>query len=371
MHTRRTHILYTILLLAGIVFLAPLSIRAQDEIIPDSSSGIVPEGQTETETETEAGPLMETETVYEIPPGIADGLKKDTPVGEAAGYTPEEAGAFLEKIYQANSAEAVWEKHKDVSATFRMYDEDAQMWKEYSTFYATPLLYYSDDWSPGLEELRLLIYGENGCVEDYTQSMRFVRFLNASGVPYRDSGTDPVTLEEDTGDELLLRIHRAEHALFVITRLTESSIARFGLEDPAEDSFYSCLYLLDPDSLEVKVIRIFRHDSESSTANEVRSLTYSYDLGMSMFVETGYKGLLRHLLPESEWAPEYLREVTVTLDPGTDAERTESLTTLKGDPVSITLPDGYELYTDESLTVRWVDNGDYSHDLFLWAAPSM
>ena len=87
-------------------------------------------------------------------------------------------------------------------------------------------------------------------------------------------------------------------------------------------------------------------------------------------METGFTGLVRHLMPDTVWAPEDLRKVEVTLDPGTKKERVVSLTTLKGDPISYTLPAGYELYRDETLTQKWIDDGNYTSDLSLWAAPA-
>ena len=375
------------------------------------------------ETETERGPLMETETVYEIPLQVTEGLKKNTPDGEVFRMKGSERSALLEDICQANSAKKLWQKHEDVTAVCSLFDEESQSWKEYSTYYADPSVYYSDDWTPGLEELRLLIYGEDGCVEDYAWSQRFVCFLNASGEPYRNAAADPVTLDEDTMDEPLLRIHREADSLFVITQLTESTILRLSLEEPEGEAFYSCLYLLDPDTLEVRSVRISLHEpvyetpnetayetpeetaertpnettdgtavgttdgtangaadgtangaadgtAEQYTVRDVRNINYSYDHGMSHFVETGFTGLVRHLMPDTVWAPEDLRKVEVTLDPGTKKERVVSLTTLKGDPISYTLPAGYELYRDETLTQKWIDDGNYTSDLSLWAAPA-
>ena len=337
---------------------------AQDDIVVDYSH--VPE-ESEDGTESESEPLMETEMTYEIPAGITDGLKKDTPTGEAAGMTMGECGALIDEVCLANAGEELWKKHDDVSASFRLFDDDSETWKEYSAFYADPLIYYSDDWTPGLEELRLLIYGENACVEDYMTSMRFVCFLNASGKPYR-SRSDAVTLDDDTREEMLLAVHRTSSALLLVTQLTESTILRFGLEELPENEFYSCVYLLDPSTLEVQTILISRHNEDGSVS-DVRHISFSYDHGMTPFVETGYMGLVRHMTPGVVWAPEYLRDVRVILDPGTENERTCILTALKGDPVSYTLPDGYVLYADETLTRRWVDNGDYASDLTLWAAP--
>ena len=372
---------------------------------------MIVENSTESESglaeETERGPLMETETVYEIPLQVTEGLKKNTPDGEVLRMKGSERSALLEDICQANSAKKLWQKHDDVTAVCSLFDEESQSWKEYSTYYADPSVYYSDDWTPGLEELRLLIYGEDGCVEDYAWSQRFVCFLNASGEPYRNAAADPVTLDEDTMDEPLLRIHREADSLFVITQLTESTILRLSLEEPEGEAFYSCLYLLDPDTLEVRSVRISLHEpvyetpnetayetaeetaegtpnetadgttdetaagtAEQYTVRDIRNINYSYDHGMSHFVETGFTGLVRHLMPDTVWAPEDLREVEVTLDPGTEKERVVSLSTLKGDPISYTLPAGYELYRDEALTQKWIDDGDYTSDLSLWAAPA-
>ena len=230
------------------------------------------------------------------------------------------------------------------------------------------MIYYSDDWTPGLEELRQLIYNGNSCVADYTETMHVICFLNASGTPYRDPENAPVTIDEDTKDEPLLKLCRSRDAVYVITQLTDSSIQRLGLDDPSEDGFYTCLYVLDPATTDVQLAQVSLHE-DAHTVKDVRSITYSYDTGMSSFVENGCQGLLRHLMPGAAWEAEYLRKVTLTLDPGTDQEQVFSLTTLKGDPVSISLPDGYELYSDESLRTRWVDNGDYASDLNLWSAP--
>ena len=72
--------------------------------------------------------------------------------------------------------------------------------------------------------------------------------------------------------------------------------------------------------------------------------------------------------PEKVWEEEDLRTVTVTLDPKTEEEQVYTVSVLKGDPVACTLPEGYTLFSDEALTIPWVDNGDYASDLFLWAA---
>ena len=410
MHNHRfLFILCAIVLLIRPVYLPAYAQEgsAEDETImpPDAGAGMETETEIETETETEIdlGSIMDTETVYEIPPGISDGLRKDQPLGEAADMTQGECDALMQKICEANAAALLWKRHDDVFADFRLFDEEAQAWKEYSCFYADPDLYYSDDWTPGLEELRLLIRGENDCVEDYMKSQRFLCFLNASGKAYRDPETDPVTLDESTMDEMILALYRTEDSLFVITQLTESSILNLGLEDVEEGSFYSCLYLLDPDTLEARVIEISVHEpadgqalsgdpgqegesgpsgdpdladgSESSArvrydVRSMRYITFTYDHGMPPFVETGCLGLLRHMDPEKVWEEQDLRTVTVTLDPGTDREQEYSLTTLKGDPVSFTLPDGYSLFADEALTTRWLDDGNYVKDLDLWAGAS-
>ena len=359
--------------------------------------------------------LVETEPDFEPPADIADGLVRDTPDGEAAELSEEERTQYLKKLFFDNGPEAFLENHGDVSSTFLLLNEETGTFSEYCRTFTNRSIYYSDDWTPGLEELRLLIYGEDGCVEDYAWSQRFVCFLNASGEPYRNAAADPVTLDEDTMDEPLLRIHREADSLFVITQLTESTILRLSLEEPEGEAFYSCLYLLDPDTLEVRSVRISLHEpvyetpnetayetpeetaegtpnetadgtavgttdgtangaadgtAEQYTVRDVRNINYSYDHGMSHFVETGFTGLVRHLMPDTVWAPEDLRKVEVTLDPGTKKERVVSLTTLKGDPISYTLPAGYELYRDEALTQKWIDDGDYTSDLSLWAAPA-
>ena len=392
---------------------AAVPVYAQDMIVADTA-GTDESFDLEAMTETE--PLLETEAVYEVPAGLADALKKDTPVGDAAQMTSEERSAWIRKIYEANSAEDLWNRHDDVLTTFRLFDEESQMWKEYCCSYTDKELRYYDDWTPGFEELRLLIRGENDCVEDYTISKRFVRFLNASGQPYRSLLSDPVILDEDTLDETLLMIQQSEDTLVVVTQLTEPTIFRLGLEDgsdyddsdddPDTGSFYSCTYLLDSETLDVHMMQISRHTPEgtadsapgpaadntangsansetggmaddkagsapeniSYTVTDLRNISCSYDHGMTPFVETGLTGLYRHLEPGKVWEEDDLRTVTVTLDPGTAAEQEFSLTALKGDPVSFSLPDGYELYSDETLTTRWVDNGDYTADLTLWAA---
>ena len=339
---------------------------ASDVIVPDLTGFAL--SDMESLTESEDGSLVETEMIYEIPAGIVDDLVKNEPVGEAAGLTSADRRKWMEEICEANSPEMLWERHENVSALFHRYDADAGMWKEFSCSYLDPLVYYSDDWTPGLEELRLLIYDGNSCVEDYMNSMRFICFLNASGLPYRDPASAPVTLDENTRGELLLKIRTTPEALYVITQLAKDSALHLGLDDPKEDAFYSCLYLLDPVTLDVMLLQISLHDNAGSVT-DVERVSFSYDTGMTPFVEAGYEGLLRHMMPDFVWAPEYLRTVTLTLDPGTKDEKVYPLTVLKGDPVSITLPEGYELYSDESLTRRWIDDGNYSTDLALWAAP--
>ena len=387
MHTghsekRFTLCLHTLLSFA-VLFLLTMSVSrpvpADDMIVADpsgSDTSFDPEAMTETE------PLLETEAVYEVPAGLTDNLKKDTPVGEAARMTDGERRAFVTRMYLANSAQELWKRHDNVSAAFRLFDKESQMWKEYCCSYADRSLSYYDDWTPGIEELRLLIRGENDCVEDYTISKRFVRFLNASGQPYRRPMSDPVTLSRDTPDESLLMIREADGVLAVVTQLTDPSIIRLGLESDydsesgaAKDgSFYSCTYLLDPETLDVLMMQICLHTagentgSDTCTVDDLRNISYSYDHGMTPFVETGLTGLLRHMEPEKIWEMHNLRTVSVTLVPGESAGQVYSLAALKGDPVSFSLPDGYELYVDEALTTRWVDNGDYVSDLALWAA---
>lgn len=348
------------------------TVPAQAMILEDFPESEYPAIAADLWDEAETEPLLETEEEYEIPAGMVDGLSKNTPDGEVFEMKGSERSAFTEDIFRANSARMIWSRHENISAACRLFDEESQSWKEYSACYADPDLYYSDDWTPGLEELRLLIYDENYCVEDYTNSLRFVCFLNASGTPYRNSQTSPVTLESDTMEEPLLRIHREDDVLYAVTQLTESSILRMDLDEPEGEAFYSCLYLLDADTLEVRDVRISLHEPTGQTENPytvrgIRDISYSYDHGMSHFVETGCKGLMRHLHPESEWEPEYLRKVRVTLDPGTKDEQTVSLTALKGDPVSFSLPEGYALYSDKALTLPWTDDGDYTSDLSLWA----
>ena len=352
---------------------APLVV-ADDAVIPDPSAGPVSEelDGTEKKAETETEALMETETAFEIPPGIEDSLKKDTPVGEAAKMTPDECVMFLKEVYEANSARTLWDRHEDLTAVFALYSDQTQKMEEYSLFYAENGLYYSDDWSPGLEELRLLIRGEDDCVEDYTRSMRFVCFLNASGNAYRVPQADPVILGEETIEATLLSVYRTENSVFVITQLTEPSILRLDLEEPEEGGFYSCACLLDPATLEAQTVRISLHNPSDAGqgVTNVREIRYSYDQGMTPFVQTGLTGLMQHMDPEDFWDAGDLRTVTLTRDPGTQEEQVFSLTALKGDPVSITLPPGYEIWRDESLTTPWMDDGDYVSDLSLWAAVS-
>ena len=375
MKLQYTIILCTSLFLGG----ASLPACAADDIVVDTFS------ETETETEPDAGPLMETETEYEFPPGIADSLRINTPTGTAAGMTQAECDAFVGKMFEANCAPALWKQHDDVTAVLRLFDEETQSWKEYCCFYADPELYYSDDWTPDLEELRLLIRGKDECVEDYMKSQRFLCFLNASGEPYRDPLRTPVTLDDSTMDEMLLMLEQSGDMLYAITQLTESSILSLGLDEPEEGAFYTCFYLLDPDTLVVRAVRISLHEAPGSAdsaaaehasgaetfgVRDVRYITYSYDHGMTPFVETGCEGLLRHMDPEKVWEERDLRRVTVILDPGTEKEREYPLTTLKGDPVSCTLPEGYGLFSDEECTVPWLDDGNYVSDLTLWAAPA-
>ncbi len=371
---------------------ASASGAADDAIVSDiaAPSAVGSEMENGDQTEPEEIVLMETETTYEIPLGISDGLRKDTPIGDAAKMSMAECEQVVTEMCEANSAQSLWDRHENIASVFRRYDTDAEVWKEYSCTYADPDIYYSDDWSPGLEELRLLISGENECVEDYTDSLRFVRFLNASGVPFRTADSTPVTLSASTADETLLSIHRTQDALYVITQVTEENILSMGLIEPknvdAEDqgadadgsdseenedspSFYSCLYVLEPNTLEVQVIRITAHN-EDGTSQDVIEVIFSYDHGMTEFVKTGYSELMKHLTPADAWGQEYVRSVSVTLDPGSENEKTCTIQPLKGDAISFNLPDGYELYADEAPSTVWVDNGDYSKDLTLWAAPA-
>ncbi len=201
--------------------------------------------------------------------------------------------------------------------------------------------------------------------------MGFIHLLNASDVPYRVPGKTPIVLADDTKEESLLSLHKTSDALYAITQMTESELQTLGIYESADSQeesplFYTCLYVLDPQTLEVYMMRITRHNADGSN-QDVRNITYSYDCGMSEFIKTGYIELLRHMLPSIAWGPDYVRTVKVTLDPGTANERTYLTESLQGDAVSITLPDGYQLYSDEALTQPWIDDGNYLSDLTLWA----
>ncbi len=328
-------------------------------------------GETETETELDGSAIFETEMAYEIPLGISDGLKMDTPTGEAAGMSEAEREDFVREMCEANSTENFLGRHKDVTVTFSLYDEESSSWENYSCTYCDLTVYYSDDWTPGLEELRMLIYGRDECMSHYMSSMGFVRYLNASGKPFRIPGSTPVLLSENTENELLLSLYHTSDAVYAITQMDPADVSKLGLEAVQEDAdgplFYSCLYVLDPETLEVKLIRITAH-GENGQSKDVRHITYSYDHGMTELVKAGYVELIRHMLPSIVWGPAYTRTVKVTLDPGTASEKVYSTDALKGDVVSISLPDGYSLYSDAALTQRWTDNGDYHFDLSLWAA---
>ncbi len=165
-------------------------------------------GHTDAETESEDIALIETEAVYDVPLGISDGLEMNTPVGQAAEMSEDERKEFINEMCEANSAESFRGRHEDVTAVFSMYDDASSDWKQYSCSYTDYVLYYSDDWSPGMEELRLLIYGENDCMEHYIGSMGFVHFLNATDVPYRVPGKTPIVLSENTKEEMLLSLHK-------------------------------------------------------------------------------------------------------------------------------------------------------------------
>ncbi len=434
----RNRIIHTLCTLAVCSCLAVFHADAGEVIVTDIVSDPSWAAQNElneisesldAETESEEISLIETEMTYEIPLGISDGLQKDTPIGEAAKKTAVQCEEFIQEMCEANSTEKFRENHEDVTATYSRYDEETDTWKDFNCTYTDHVIYYTDDWTPGLEELRTLIYGENDCVARYMGSMGYIRYLNASDLPYRSLQSTPVILADDTKNEKLLSVHRTENALYVITQMTETGILNFGLPEVSEETkeenssaettnaeasgtenpntqkssakdaapaepastgaipadaipadstdatgsselaplFYSCLYVLDPDSLEVQVIRITAH-YKGGSAVDVRNVNYSYDHGMSEFVKSGYIELMRHMVPSIAWGTDYIRTVKVTLDPGTKTERTYLAQPLMGDALAITLPDGYVLYSDEALSVRWIDDGNYFSDLTLWAA---
>ena len=70
----------------------------------------------------------------------APALISDLEDAGAAEMTLGECNAFVQKIFRANSAKALWKRHANVSATFRLFETESQMWKEYSCFYADPML---------------------------------------------------------------------------------------------------------------------------------------------------------------------------------------------------------------------------------------
>ena len=189
--------------------------EVQDLVVSDPFSPLSGDNGFADETETESGipGLLETEMVYEVPIGILDGIEKDTPDGEAAQMSADERDALMEELCEANTAKKLWARHENISTSYRLFDESADVWKEYSCSYQDPLIYYSDDWTPGLEELRQLIYNGNSCVADYTETMHVICFLNASGTPYRDPENAPVTIDEDTKDEPLLKLCRSRDAV--------------------------------------------------------------------------------------------------------------------------------------------------------------
>ena len=312
--------------------------------------------------------LVETEPDFEPPADIADGLVRDTPDGEAAELSEEERTQYLKKLFFDNGPEAFLENHGDVSSTFLLLNEETGTFSEYCRTFTNRSIYYSDDWTPGMEELRLLIVDGEDCVEEYAQSIGCVKFINCSGKTLHNAGEDAAVLGEDTMDETLLRIVHGEDAEYVITQMTDAEAAALDLPSLDDGEFFSCTYTLEADKRQVRNMHIALHRADGSR-RDLRIIRFSYDHGMPEPVLSGVEQLQAHLYPEQYWEAEDLRTVTVTLDPGTANARAVTANTLKGDPVSVLLPDGYALFEDAACSVQWLDDGDYTKDLVLWAAP--
>jgi len=123
---------------------------------------------------------------------------------------------------------------------------------------------------------------------------------------------------------------------------------------------------------------------------------------MDLLLTQREEELRKHLYPDEYWDGENLRTVTVynltasdnetdsaeytprdadstkSTAPAADAENAEDSSSariyetkaLKGDRVSITIPEDTALYADKALTEPWIDDGDYVRDLTLYLGPN-
>ena len=286
--------------------------------------------------------------------------------------TEEEKTALLERLLEANCPKSVFEAHTSATIVHSSYDREKGIWVDFAETYCEKDLRFQDDWTLGYEELRYLVTGSD-LIQQYEETLGYILFLNSTDLPYVDFENGPLFLSSRTREEILLRTEQDEHHLYLLTRVPESDQDSDKGQDEVPDAFASVgeydayLYSVDPETFLLSSITLSTQ-REDGTSELRRAARIFYDQPKDTFLEEGMLDLTEHLFPEKTWDSSNLRTVTVTLNPDADDRKVFVKKALRGDAVSITLPEGFHLYTDEACTIPWIDDGDAVSDLTLYAS---
>jgi len=300
-------------------------------------------------------------------------------------------------LADAVSIATIRERCDHCLCTYQYLDSD-EVWRSYRCTLVTEDAIFTDRWADWSEEMQYLLT-DAGYLECYPYSAGFVHFLDCTGqaLPTADSlvltvSSDPEAgevLEQGSGWCVRLMSEEELEALPMLTGQSAEEIAA----DGANLQFVTT-WLYDPDTLQIAKISgsvragegagdkaagdngegvVAADEAAASTGSTsctefpLWQLTFAYDADLPTFVAEELADLLGHLAPET--SEENLCTTTVILAPGTDQEQTYRTTTLKGDPVSVLLPDGYDstLCTDAACTQPWIDDGACNEDVTLYA----
>ena len=328
-------------------------------------------------------------------------------------------------LADAVSIATIRERCDHCLCTYQYLDSD-EVWRSYRCTLVTEDAIFTDRWADWSEEMQYLLT-DAGYLECYPYSAGFVHFLDCTGqaLPTADSlvltvSSDPEAgevLEQGSGWCVRLMSEEELEALPMLTGQSAEEIRALAAGDAATDSAadsaadgaadsaadgaadganlqFVTTWLYDPDTLQIAKISgsvragegagdkaagdngegvVAADEAAASTGSTsytefpLWQLTFTYDADLPTFVTEELADLLGHLAPDT--GEENLCTTTVILAPGTDQEQTFRTTTLKGDPVSVLLPDGYDstLCTDAACTQPWIDDGACNEDVTLYA----